>query len=782
MGIFHDRRGLRWAAFGLPVLVFLAGGCAERVTTYQVPGAAIASGQKILILPFMDTRTFIDSDDPHRNNLGTHARDIFAEAVRANADVREIEIATPELPAQTRSLANAEVAEIGREHGAQVVVAGQIFSFTDTRAVSIPPRAGMFIRVVSAKDGALLFVGDHYQSANIPGASGGRELQARNVSNRLAGGILNQAKLLAAVTAKVASDAALASLAASPASDRRSAGNEDDEALEPPPLIGLGGIGFVEPSQWDDQIAPAVPPIIDFNYDLYEKPLPFLMTEAVQDETESGEEAAKAGKSESGTAAAPGEAGEIAASEPGLPDIADLDIEHTDHARGGETGVIAPGTPLENDVAAGRSEFYEGASVKIEAEEDILSRGAETTESFAEFYYRVEAEVPDASYAAGLSGDELMADLFESNGELPENLAEPKPEAPEFAMHREDNPAIDGELAQESQVAAAVSGALQSPAAWSETADTNTAEWEVVDFVAETLARPTLVEQAAKVYGIEVLTAPAVVTPGESAEPSQLVAGPTPFQLENLERVAERMIFHDNGPVVSIPLAVEQPRPIRFVDRVEFPVDPGVASVSFEPESASPVLAAKDPIRVLILPYHDRENPNNLIPHTGGGEVVTALYGARLALDQEVRILWDVSGQVTHDRLVDREEALQLGRMVDADFVIRGQVVEFRRAQSVPSFYSVVISTAVLAAQMFFAEMTGVDVATEVYRVSDGRCVMSRRDRAQQKYVVQAEKTVRRLAAGMTDGVARAIKADDPESMEPLIDTLGPLTIFTNPR
>ena len=109
-----------------------------------------------------------------------------------------------------------------------------------------------------------------------------------------------------------------------------------------------------------------------------------------------------------------------------------------------------------------------------------------------------------------------------------------------------------------------------------------------------------------------------------------------------------------------------------------------------------------------------------------------------------------------------------------------GQVVEFRRAQSVPSFYSAVISTAVLAAQIVFAEVSGVDVATEVYRVSDGMCVMSRRDRSQQKYVVQAEKTVRRIAEGMSAGVAGAMRNPSAEAMEPCIDSLEPMTLVPN--
>ena len=183
-----------------------------------------------------------------------------------------------------------------------------------------------------------------------------------------------------------------------------------------------------------------------------------------------------------------------------------------------------------------------------------------------------------------------------------------------------------------------------------------------------------------------------------------------------------------------------------------------------------------------MLPYHDRDNPNNLIEHTGGGEVVTAIFGAELAMTPGVEILWPGLGQADHNRLLSQSEALELARRSGADFVLRGQVVEFRRAQSVPSFYSALISTAMLAAQMFLAEFSGVDVATEVYRVSDGACVMSRRDRSQQKYVVQAEKTVRRMAGAVALSVSGTMTASAPERMEPLIDTLEPRTIndFTN--
>jgi hypothetical protein len=229
---------------------------------------------------------------------------------------------------------------------------------------------------------------------------------------------------------------------------------------------------------------------------------------------------------------------------------------------------------------------------------------------------------------------------------------------------------------------------------------------------------------------------------------------------------------------------VEQPHTFKSVDQEvqELPEDPGAVEQSDAALAVVPEQGGADGIRVLLLPYHDLPNDNNLIPNTGGGEVVTTLFGTQLATDPGITLLWDGSGQATHDRLVGRDEAILMGRQAGADYVMRGQVVEFRRAQSVPSFYSAMISTAVLAAQIFFAEMSGVDVATEVYRVSDGLCVMSRRDRSQQKYVVQAEKTVRRMAAAMAESVGAAVRDQDPDQMDPLIDELSPETLLTNAR
>ncbi len=775
----------------------LAGGCSEQVVTYQVPGAPIASGQKILILPFMDTRTLVAEDDSHKDDLGKHAREIFAEAVRNNPAVLGAEVLTPDLPAQTRSLTTAEVAEIGREHGAQVVVAGQIFSFSGTRAASIPPRAGMFVRVVSSRDGALLFVGDHYQAAAVPGAGGGRELQARNVSNKLVEGILNQVKSLAdATAAKVASGVAYASLAA--ARPVRPIANNDSKTPqpEPPPLLGLGGNTLIEPVDWDERIAPEVPPLVDFDDNFAKLPPPPPMTEVPEAPPPLPPEPLP----EAGSGVAAKEP--AAPAEPALPNLADLDLERVVKT---ESPAVAAGAaenpPVPDGIAAlppppelrdvAETESPEAAAPAETADAGAEKKAKSAAETPEEMYARIEAEVPDASYAAGLSGDELAADLLESDGELPGSLAyghetETLAAEPEPATARKDGDGADGGTVRESQVASASTGpaARDDLAAMAAPAAPTREGRVIVDPVTGTMASPTPVERAALVYGMPELARPAPMEPLEPERPRRAAARPRLAEPIPAPDEPAVMVVRDDGPVVSIPLAVEQPRPVRFVDLVELPPDPDAATISFDPEVKAPALASisENAIRVLVLPYHDRENPNNLIANTGGGEVVTTLYGARLALDPAVQVLWDASGQATHDRLVDRDEAVQLGRMVNADFVVRGQVVEFRRAQSVPSFYSVVISTAMLAAQIVFAEMSGVDVATEIYRVSDGRCVMSRRDRAQQKYVVQAEKTVRRLAAGMADGVLRAIKADDPESMDPLIDDIEPLSVLRNPK
>lgn len=234
------------------------------------------------------------------------------------------------------------------------------------------------------------------------------------------------------------------------------------------------------------------------------------------------------------------------------------------------------------------------------------------------------------------------------------------------------------------------------------------------------------------------------------------------------------------GPLLGGRIVSEQPRTVKTIDNV-LAADPSAVMQDPVALVAMPRFGAGGGIRVLMLPYHERDNPNNLIYNHGGGEVITTLFGIQLASDPGLNLMWDATGKATHNRLVSREEALEMGRQAGADYVVRGQVVEFRRAQSVPSFYSAIISTAVLAAQLFFAEMSGVDIATEMYRVSDGMCVVSRRDRSQQKYVVQAEKTIRRMAQNMASDAAAVLRTPHQEPRDPLIDILGPVSIMSDP-
>lgn len=588
------------------LVLLLLPGCSEPFTAYHSTGGQrygeyVAGGGTILVMPFMDSRTFVDKSDPHRMDLGSHARTIFVAAMRDAGAGADAAIITPRMPQPMKSLTNAEVAEIGRRHGADVVVAGQVFSFTGTRAASIPPRAGMFVRVISARDGALLFVGDHYQAATIPGSPGGRELQARQVSDRLVEGLLSRSLPAGAVARGISSAAAMAMLAELPfgsgAAENGNGGGKSDD--------GGGG------------------------------------------------ENAGDGGTDSGSG-----------SEPGNPGI----LEFVDTA----AAAIIDELP-EIDLAT--------------VDPNMIPADAP----------------PTVAAAWKLTGDELAEDLFASNGAVEPSL-EPslEPSAGEFGAGGAE---IDPDALAVSESRAEVQPKLDVPL--------------------------------------------------------------------------------ENGPLVSVPLAVEQPHTFKSVNRQVQEVEG--AERARESETAAeeaPALSAdaakEGGIRVLMLPYHDLPNENNLIPNTGGGEVVTALFGTHLAMDSGLAVLWDGSGQATHDRLLTREEAVLTGRQAGADYVVRGQVVEFRRAQSVPSFYSAMISTAVLAAQIFFAEMSGVDVATEVYRVSDGLCVMSRRDRSQQKYVVQAEKTVRRMADTIIGSIGAVVRLENPEAMDPLIDGLSPEPLLTD--
>lgn len=804
----------------LTALAMLAQGCREPVTTYHVAGTKLNGVEKVLVLPFLDTRTFADPNDPFRDSLGNHARDIFAAAMVERRGGDDSNILTPDQPRPEGSLTIAQLAELGRQHDADVVVAGQIFSFTETRAASIPPRAGMFIRVVSAKDGSLLFVGDHYMSAAVPGAPGGRELQARNVSNRLLDGLIETARPLARATLGVASHRALANLSGDMARTVSLPDDAKGETDGAAPVLEFSKRVNVNYDEWKEQPVPELPPILALGDELYAMPPPAIEEDAaLTDEEDAGAPEAKtaaesaiasdAKRDEAPEAPETPEADEAFAAvetkmemETALDDDAVADMAGTDEIASGETAPIEP-------------ERERNTAEPLDKPLEIVEAAPEAEESAGAIAPAIAAAAPDdrdaADAPAGIPAGENAVALLPSGDELAEDLFETDPE--EIRAMREhggsgpagvaDGKELDKTSVRFAETAEARTAAVAKDETPDEALETRTdnpvhAEAGIAgaagtDEQAEAAAavdtETAVLTQMAYIDAFRYLDGtPAVAEPMPMEEAGELldIAAPATGAVPYSDGIfAAALEKRDDGPIVSIPLAVEQPRTVRLVDMVELPADPNAALASAGPAVAAPTLsptAASGAVRVLMLPYHDMENPNNLIPSTGGGEVVTSLYGTQLALDPGIRLMWDSSGQVSHDRLVSIDEALALGRMVGADYVVRGQVVEFRRAQSVPSFYSAIISTAVLAAQIVFAEMSGVDVATEVYRVSDGLCVMSRRDRAQQKYVVQAEKTVRRLAAGMAAGVGRAVKEKEPEAMDPLIDELSPVTVLSNPR
>ena len=629
------------ARLAAAALLLLAGGCGESISSYQAPGDHVAEARRILVLPFLDTRTFVDERDPHRDDLGEHARGIFAAALRESQAGSGAEIILPPLPRREESISIAEAAELGRLHHADLVVAGQAFSFTETRAASIPPRAGMFVRVVSARDGVLLFVGDGYQAASLPGAGGGRELQAKNVAARLADGLaLAGGRSLPGE--KAASTRALAQLISDPASVYLRGGYYREEEDARP---GEGDGAAPEPLD--------APPSLD-----------------------------DGGESASNYETAADAASETAAADPEPVSGPKADASATDRetaAREADSeGGAEAGETAGKSADGGQDDYYEAMDI------DEL--------------------------ALSLTGDDLAEDILAEGEELLAGAHLIRPSIRKV----EAEPEADGDIS-DSSVLAAVAGPKGESGSGPE-------------------------------------AALAVSADASGGTPVSVVA--VSWEEPDAAELAAWLL--DDGPVASVPLAAEQPRPAVAAN-------------------------AGRPARVLLLPYHDRDNPHNLIPHTGGGEVVTSIMGSRLADNPEIQLLWDATGQAGHGRLLDREEAIRMAGIAGADYVVRGQVVEFRRAQSVPSLYSAVISTAILAAQIVFAEMSGVDIATEVYRVSDGRCLVSRRDRAQQKYVVQAERTVRRLAAGAAENIFASLATADPDEMEPLIETLSPATVFSNP-
>lgn len=372
------------------------GGCGEPLTMYLVADHNPAEAKRVVVLPFLDVRTFRDENDPLNDRVAAECRDVFLAAMRASETFAGKEIEAPEFDRETDSLTAKQALGYGRSYGADLVIVGQVFSYTETRAASIPPRAGMFVRIFSVPEERLVFVGDHYLYAGAPGAEGGRRRQAELVS------------------------------------------------------------------------------------------------------------------------------------------------------------------------------------------EEILK-----------------------NYTAAAQGD------------IPDN---------------------------------------------------------------------------------------------------------------------------QDGPRRVVTNVVE--------------------------------LQAEDAPRVLVLPYHERHNSANLIEKTGGGAVVTSLFQMELAKLGSFQLISPASPRVSSSALLTPEEAIELAKAEGADFVVRGQVVEFRRAMSVPSLYSAIISTAILAAQVLFAETSGVDIATEVWRVEDGVCVFATRDIAKQKYVVQAERTIRRIANTTIPELASAISNPPADAVAPIIDSI----------
>lgn len=1149
-------------------------GCSEPLTLYHVPGAEtmLANGGKVLILPFMDTRTEIGKDD--RGDIGYYTRDIFVEALREFRADQVVELMAPKLPRRTRSLTNAQVAELGRQYGADLVVAGQVFSFAGTRAASIPPRAGLFLRIINAHDGSLLFVGDHYRSAGVPGAEGGRDLQALYVSARLIEGFLKklQPALIASNNSAVAPLGALAMLPTQPEKKgllsrmfkpgqntrtpkrklfawRRSSsagtgmelgnlysrelqtpdndgqpGNRGYQALagarkagkdgrskhdnggnggkkkrepgnvpETERYLGMTASFLFSPDQWDDQFVPEVPPLIDFDENFYQLPAPpvgatpeplpvppSFTDEFGGDAVGSASRGIRAKSSASAGGGIEGrdrgvdrgvgalQSGEDSArkttlkfptiSEHDVPVIsevipgnaviealfnegsggdfendadsvprpepvvrsggeqvesadADLAVTGGDAARVDHSGSNAPGNmsgnapePAQAGVraqapdAATLQKTSQEASLKTAQNEQLNKpsvekrpaplenvvvdhASAQVIDELPEIDMRkvypniipADAPYPAPALAAKLSGDELAADLFEGAGEpwqdstarmaaqgargapgtadfLDPSMSEGtasfyNPAAQPFQPRPSDAIVIPHsvtttDVGQPGQGGIGMGSfqldpdtleviAINLPPATPDAALTRQmvpvpavsfpgnmvpavpyeqmmrqaprvepyvnvphAESYVEPYIEQTtpempyvgLMTPALpyagkvtpaipyTGQAARLSGKTPL-APEVVSlpefrlsfgaadaagnaPGDGVEsavvsgvfgnvrprasetaavmvPSSRKSRPsartapkpktsaieaevaayatTPFIADNSgsastarakpmakrpaggrrsgvkgEMVARRGVAAREaqnavmqGPLLGGRIVSEQPRTFRTIE-AELSADPYAVMQDSTALVAMPGTSS-DGIRILMLPFHERDNPNNLIYNHGGGEVVTTLFGIQLASDPGINLMWDATGRATHQRLLSREEAIEMGRQAGADFVIRGQVVEFRRAQSVPSFYSVIISTAVLAAQLFFAEMSGVDVATEMYRVADGMCVMSRRDRSQQKYVVQTEKTIRRMARNMMADTEKVLRAPAKGAMDPLIDVLAPVSILSDP-
>lgn len=716
--LLGGRLSFRLAALVFVGLLSLVVGCTEAVNTYHVNNATtgLAATDRVLVLPFLDSRTFTDPNDPYRDNLGEHARDVFTAALKDNASFNGTIVDAPGLPEQKTSLSIAEVADLGRAYGADYVVAGQVFSYTGTRAASIPARAGMFVRIVSSRDGSLVFVGDHYQAAPVPGATGGRELQAKLVAEKLVDSFATRLKSPEQASLRQpAAGSMMAYASIPPSAGRRGVWGNDNTLPEPPPLLPPPDFSIapvVTESSDSAGSLPEVPPVLEYGEgdDFFKFSSSDVAAATEEDIAEEEELAANEDVAEETFAAAP-------------PEL-DLDAED------------APVAVVEEPVEAEAMEVAEVEDAAVE--EEAVAEAEASTEAWM------------------MSGDELAADLFEEEGAYETMLA----------LRRQ-------RLANETTAQTEAGETVMEPAV-------------IIPQPAPEAPAPVVADSTLVPEEETAVLADASPTTVAVEEPTEALPQPA----ESDGYMTQRQYFESHGawladdsaivvegslapqPIVTADV-IAQPAPTYAVDMVVQPSEMSAAATAPNTEFiTSTVMRRNGNVKVLVLPYHERENPDNLIAHTGGGEVVTALFGAKLAMQPGVQVMWSGGNTYTHNYLASKDEAIAYGMMAGVDYVVRGQVVEFRRAQSVPSFYSAVISTAVLAAQIFFAEMSGVDVATEVYRVADGKCVMSRRDRSQQKYVVQAEKTVRRMAASMATEIAAAVKDPAAEEMDPLIDEL----------
>jgi len=167
--------------FLMLISAMLCGGCGDPVTGYRLSDHNPATVKRILVLPFLDARTLREKKDPVNGKLESEARDLFVEVLKKNPVLGGKTILVPEVSRDETSLSLAEALDYGFRFDADLVIVGQIFSYTQTRAASIPPRAGMFVRFFSVPDKRVVFVGDDYKFAGGPGAKGGRRAQAEIV-------------------------------------------------------------------------------------------------------------------------------------------------------------------------------------------------------------------------------------------------------------------------------------------------------------------------------------------------------------------------------------------------------------------------------------------------------------------------------------------------------------------------------------------------------------------------------------------------------------------------